>query len=101
MRFTKGGSILPLYKISVLLKTGGADRFMVTRKVNVVIQATLERFDSVLVKGKDYFCCRGWRFESHYDTIFFKCFFLFHFLFILFLLHFVLISHSKIFPNAL
>ena len=36
---------LPLYKISVLLKTGGADRFIVTRKVNVVIQASLERFD--------------------------------------------------------
>ena len=83
VRFTNGGSILPLYKVSVLLKTGGADRFMVTRKIDVVIQASLERFDSVLVKGKDYFCCRGWRFESQYDTVFLKCFFIsfsFHFI---------------------
>ena len=28
VRFTKSGSVLPLYKISVLLKTGGAGVFI-------------------------------------------------------------------------
>ena len=37
VRVTNGGSVLPLYKISVLLKTGGAGRFIITRKISVVI----------------------------------------------------------------
>ena len=45
VRFTKGGSVLALYKISVLLKTGGAGRFIITHKINVVIKAPFERFD--------------------------------------------------------
>ena len=36
---------LPLYKISVLLKTGGAGSFIITRMINVVIKAPIERFD--------------------------------------------------------
>ena len=38
-RFTKCGNVLPLYKISVLLKTGGAGVFIITRKINIVIKA--------------------------------------------------------------
>ena len=45
VRVTKGGSDLPLYKVSVLLKTGGAGRFIITRKINVVIKAPFEQFD--------------------------------------------------------
>ena len=45
VRFTKGGSVLPLYKIGVLLKTGGAGRFIITRKINVVIQEIFERLN--------------------------------------------------------
>ena len=45
VRFTKSGSVLPLYKISVLLKTGGAGVFIVTRKINIVIKALFVRFD--------------------------------------------------------
>ena len=40
VRVTNSGSVLPLYKIcqiSVLLKTGGAGRFIITRKISVVI----------------------------------------------------------------
>ena len=33
--FTKGGSVLPLSKIRVLLKTRGAGRFIITRKINI------------------------------------------------------------------
>ena len=44
-RFRKSGSGLPLYKISVLLKTGGAGVFIITRKINIVIKAPFERFD--------------------------------------------------------
>ena len=58
MRFTKSGSVLPLYKISVLLKTGDAGVFIITRKINIVIQAPFERLndsiDSIVVKGEDF-----------------------------------------------
>ena len=45
VRFTKSGSVLPLHKISVLLKTGGAGVFIITRKITIVIKAPFERFD--------------------------------------------------------
>ena len=42
VRFTKSGSVLPLYKISILVKTRGAGVFIITRKINIVIKATFE-----------------------------------------------------------
>ena len=79
VRFTKSGSVLPLYKISVLLKTGDAGVFIITRKINVVIkQHSNDSINSVVVKEED--CCRGRRFESQYGAIFLD--FFFHFLFI-------------------
>ena len=45
VRFTKSDSVLPLYKISVLLKTGGAGVFVITRKIDTVIKGPFERFD--------------------------------------------------------
>ena len=47
MRVTNGGSVLPLYKISVLLKTGGVGRLITTLKINVhvVIKTPFEWFD--------------------------------------------------------
>ena len=45
VRFTKSGSVLSLYEISVLLKPGGAGVFIITRKINVVIKAPFKRFD--------------------------------------------------------
>ena len=45
VRFTKSGSVLPLHKISVLSKTGGAGVLIITRKINIVIQAPFGRFD--------------------------------------------------------
>ena len=42
VQFMKSGSVLPLYKISVLLKTGGAGVFIITRKINIVIKAPFE-----------------------------------------------------------
>ena len=38
-------SVLPLYKISVLLKTGGTGVFILTHNINKVIKAPFERFD--------------------------------------------------------
>ena len=45
VRFTKSGSVLPLYKIGALLKTGDAGVFIITRKINIVIKALFEGFD--------------------------------------------------------
>ena len=45
VRVTKSGSVLPLYKISVLLKTGGAGVFIITRNINKIIKAPFKRFD--------------------------------------------------------
>ena len=41
----KGDNVLPLYKVRVLMKTGGAGGFIITRKINAVIKAPFERFD--------------------------------------------------------
>ena len=46
VRVTKGGSVLLLYKIRVLLKIGGKGRFVITGKINVVIKTPFEQFDT-------------------------------------------------------
>ena len=45
VRFTKSGSVLQLYKISILLKTGGAGVLIITHKINIGIKTAIERFD--------------------------------------------------------
>ena len=55
VRFTKSGSVLPLYKISVLLKTGGAGVFIITRMINIVIKASSnDSIGSVVFKREDF-----------------------------------------------
>ena len=57
VRVTKNGNVLPLYKIRVLLKTGGAGKLIKTRtcKIDVVIKYHLtDSIGSVVVKGEDF-----------------------------------------------
>ena len=94
VRVTKSGSVLPLYKISVLLKTGGAIVFIVTRKINIVRKAAFEHsndsIDSVVVNGRDFVFGGGGSNRS--TVLFFLNFFFISFSFyLIFFLYFVLI----------
>ena len=96
VRFTKGGSVLPLYKISVLLKTGGAGRFYNHTEEKKHLNDSI---DSVVVKSEDFVVGNGGSNPSMalFCWSFSYTSWSFH---LIFSLHFVLISCSKIFQNA-
>ena len=76
--------VLPLYKISVFLKTGGARVFIITSKISIVIyrykQHSNDLIYSVVVKGEDFVVGGGG--SNSCMALFFLNFILFHFLFI-------------------
>ena len=106
VRVTKGGSVLPLYKISVLLKTGGsAGRCRsYVRSMLLLKGHSNDSIDSGVVKGEVFFFF--FFFEDSRSNPGMKLFFLnisfisFAFYLICFFFIFELISYSKILSYA-